>query len=594
MATMGASAQRKGSPVTIAQIGSLFELYPSRSDELQHAIDAVASEGAEERGAIYTRREVVELILDLAGYRSDADLVSFRFLEPSFGRGDFLLVAISRLLDAHLRAGGTKSNCGVALQDAIRAVELHRETFVATRERVRQLLHQRGVPPDAAARLLSSWLIQDDFLLCDLPFEFTHVVGNPPYVRLERIPETLLHAYRARYVTMYDRADLYVPFIERGLGLLGQAGKLAYICSDRWLKNRYGGPLRRIIAKDFHLQHYIDMTGVDAFHSAVTAYPAIIVVAAGKGTTTRVVQKLDLTTTTLQELAEKLRVSEQDDNPIGQDFEGVSSGAHPLVLSVTDSEQRVLRRLEHDFPPLETVGCKVGIGAATGCDRVYIGPFDTLPVEDDRKVPLVRTHDIQSGVVRWSGNAILDTFTPAGDLIPLADYPLLAKYLAQHEETLRARHIAKRSPPHAWYRTIDRLHPGLTACPKLLIPDIKADAHVVYDEGHYYPHHNLYYVTSSTWDLRALQAVLRSQVARLFVAAYSIRMRAGYLRFQAQYLRHIHLPAWEMIPAELRLRLRDAAEAGDVPAMNDATCDAYQLGAAGRTVLLKGRTSGLA
>jgi hypothetical protein len=93
------------------------------------------------------------------------------------------------------------------------------------------------------------------------------VVGNPPYVRQERIPGPLLAEYRRRYATIYDRADLYVPFFERGLQLLGEDGRLAFICANRWLKNKYGGPLRGLIARDFHLSHYIDMEGTDAFHS---------------------------------------------------------------------------------------------------------------------------------------------------------------------------------------------------------------------------------------------------------------------------------------------------------------------------------------
>src|SRR3546814_1202226 len=53
-----------------------------------------------ERGAIFTRREVVDFILDLVGYTSERPLQEQALLEPSFGDGDFLLVAIDRLLAA--------------------------------------------------------------------------------------------------------------------------------------------------------------------------------------------------------------------------------------------------------------------------------------------------------------------------------------------------------------------------------------------------------------------------------------------------------------------------------------------------------------
>ncbi len=52
-----------------------------------------------------------------------------------------------------------------------------------------------------------------------------------------------------------------------------------------------------------------------------------------------------------------------------------------------------------------------------------------------------------------------------------------------------------------------------------------------------------------------------SEVANLFIAAYSVRMRGGYLRFQAQYLRRIRVPPVATIDAkaaqELALAFHD-------------------------------------
>ena len=111
----------------------------------------------------------------------------------------------------------------------------------------------------------------------------------------------------------------------------------------------------------------------------------------------------------------------------------------------------------------------------------------------------------------------------------------------------------------------------------MLIPDIKGQAHVVYEDGELYPHHNLYFVTSETWELRALQAVLMSAVTRLFVATYSTRMRGGFLRFQAQYLRRIRLPHWKDVPEHLRDALAQAAIARDSSACDRAAFELYGL-----------------
>ena len=113
--------------------------------------------------------------------------------------------------------------------------------------------------------------------------------------------------------------------------------------------------------------------------------------------------------------------------------------------------------------------------------------------------------------------------------------------------------------------------------PKLLIPDIKGQAHIVYEGGKLYPHHNLYFITSDEWDLHALQAVLLAGIARLFVSIYSTRMRGGYLRFQAQYLRRIRLPRWQDVDTKLKSALVEAADSGDADACNAAVFRLYEL-----------------
>jgi hypothetical protein len=244
------------------------------------AVEVLASQGGvEARGAVFTRREVVDFILDLAGYTSDKPLHEMRLLEPSFGGGDFLLPAVERLLAAW-RIHGDGGSIFDALKDSIRAIELHRDTFQITRRALLEYLKACEIGALTANQLADAWLVQGDFLLAPLASQFDFVVGNPPYVRQELIPEALMREYRARYATIYDRADLYIPFIERSLCLLAPGG-LGFICADRWMKNRYGAPLRKLVTDQYRLKVYVDMTGSDAFLQEVAACPAITVLDLG-------------------------------------------------------------------------------------------------------------------------------------------------------------------------------------------------------------------------------------------------------------------------------------------------------------------------
>ena len=540
------------------------------------AVEALAgASGIDERGAIFTRREVVDFILDLAGYTSDLPLHKLTLLEPSFGDGDFLFLAIDRLLEAW-QAGGETERPVDSLGGCIRAVELHRGTFNRTHAALIARLTAAGISDDAAATLADLWLLHGDFLLAELPEAFDVVIGNPPYVRQELIPDVLLAEYRSRYTTVYDRADLYIPFIERSLRLLKKGGVLGFICADRWMKNRYGGPLRALVAKEFHLKVHVDMTDTVAFHSDVIAYPAITVFTREKPGVTRLAYRPAIDSAVLKDLTAQL-TAKRLPKEVGAvcELAGVAVGAEPWILE-SSHQFALVRRLERDFPTIEAAGCKVGIGVATGADDAFIGPFDALDVEGDRKQPLVMTRDILRGRVEWRGFGVVNPFADDGGLVSLADYPLLRKYLEARKEAIAGRHCAQKTPAN-WYRTIDRITPSLTKRPKLLIPDIKGEAHIVYEEGLLYPHHNLYFITADEWELRALQAVLLSGIARLFVATYSTRMRGGFLRFQAQYLRRIRVPQWSSVPDSLRRELKQAAEAQDLAACNRAAFELYGL-----------------
>lgn len=549
---------------------------------IEAALDLLEDAGIEERGAVYTRREVVEFILDLVGYTSDIRLTERTLLEPSFGDGDFLLVAVERLLAAW--RSDNSEEPAESLGPCIRAVELNRASFDGTRQKVLSLLKREGIDAGKAARLVDEWLIRDDFLLATLPAGFRYVIGNPPYVRQELIPDQLLAEYRTRYRTVFDRADLYIPFIERSLNLLGKGGSLGFICADRWMKNRYGGPLRHMVADEFHLKFYVDMFDTPSFHSDVIAYPAITVITREAPGPTRIAHRPTVSGPALRELADKLLsgTSPESDDSV-KEMPDVAHGAQPWILESSD-QLALVRRLERDFPAVEEAGCKVGIGVATGADKVFIGPFDELDVEDDRKLPLAMTRDIRSGEVQWRGLGIINPFADEGGLVDLRRYPRLRRYLERHGEQLTKRHVARKAPAN-WYRTIDRIYPSLARKPKLLIPDIKGEAHIVYESGQLYPHHNLYYITSDDWDIQALRGVLLSGIARLFVATYSTRMRGGYLRFQAQYLRRIRIPRWSDVSARTRRQLIGAAKTGNVAACDQAVFELYGLSADERTAL---------
>lgn len=539
-------------------------LKPEEFEPIAHALDRLSSSGQEDRGAIFTKREVVCFILSLVGYTSQKELYLKRILEPSFGHGEFLVEIVNRLLKKFTQdfdPPTIKSETLDLLKSSIRAVELHRDSFEHVKLKLLNRLEEAGFSNHNARSIVDAWLQCGDFLFSDLnSSSFDFVVGNPPYVRQEAIPNVLLKEYRKRFLTMCDRADLYVAFTEKSLSLLGKNGLLGFICADRWTKNKYGRPLRELISRDYHLEHYISMTDADAFHQEVSAYPSVAVIKRAKGTRTRIA-KLDRNLSELRNLVKEIKAKSLANTAHIQEIEGVDRNGAPWILN-TDPTTNLVRRLESELPLVEQAGAEVRIGVATGADRIYTQPFASLAVEPGRKLKLAVTRDIKNGSIQWTGTGIVNPFLENGSLAAFDKFPRMAKFFRDHELAIKGRNVAKRNAKN-WYRTIDRIYPQLATVPKLLIPDIRGEATIVYEDLGLYPHHNFYFITSTTWDLRVLQAVLLSGLARLFVGAYTTKMRGGYLRYQAQHLRRIRIPWWNSLDQPCRSRLRDAAIALD-------------------------------
>ena len=528
----------------------------------------------EPKGVVYTKRWVVELLLDLSGYSPDKNLVDSLAIEPAAGDGAFLGPMIERLVKSCQKLGRSLSEC----QNSLLAYELDEKSAARARAVVQELLKDHGAKSPLAKRLADAWVVNGDYLLDIDTRQADFIIGNPPYVRLEDIPEETASVYRSAYPTMRGRADLYVAFFEAALRELKTGGVCAFICADRWMRNQYGAELRQLISSAYSVEILLSMHHANAFDDDVDAYPAITVI---RHTTQRstIVASADQDAEHVQpgRLATMLQTTNQAILPHSIHRAVVHTwfkGSDPWPCH-SPEQLALLRRLEDQFPPLE-MNAKVGIGVATGNDRVYI-TTDAELVEPSRLLKLALAKDLTGGTVIWSGHYLVNPWNEDG-LVNLRAYPKLQAYYEQHAAALKKRHTAERSIDK-WYKTIDRVNHTLIYTYKLYIPDIKNTLEPVLDRGETYPHHNLYFIQSDEWDLEILGGILLSKVGQFFVESYGVRMRGGYLRFQAQYLRRIRVPAPRSLSKLQSHELRDAFRLRDRARASQAALDLYGINA---------------
>ena len=446
-----------------------------------------------------------------------------------------------RLIDSCQRHGRDLDEIGGAL----RAFDLLPANVELAQKAVTKALTDAGLQHAHASKIAAQAVRCADFLLTDHAEDADFVIGNPPYIRLEDVPKARSAAYRRACPTMRGRSDIFVGFIETGLRLLKPEGALGFIVADRWMHNQYGSDLRKFIADGYSVETVLTMHDVDAFEEKVSAYPAIAVIRRAEQSTAVVanatgefgedtvpvfskwVRSRSRSKTTKAVTAVKL--------PSWFDSNTSWPSGNPANLAL-------LADLESRCPPLEDprTGTRVGIGVATGADSVYLTDDPDL-VEPERLLPMLMTRDTATGVANWSGTYLVNPWED-GRLVNLDEYPRMKDYLESWNGEVRNRHVARKNPDR-WYRTIDRVEPGLLDRHKLVIPDLKAYINPVLDRGETYPHHSFYVITSDEWDLEVLGGLLLSDIAELFVAMYCVKMRGGCYRFQAQYLRRIRVPA---------------------------------------------------
>lgn len=232
-----------------------------------------------EPGVIYTKPEIAELILDIIGYTPDKKLWEFSLLDPSYGEGVFLEVAVQRLLLSLENHSVDINNTNTLkhLSQSIKGFEINDRRYTIGKINVTSIL-EHTLSTKYIESIISHWFIKDDYLLYqkqDLQ-RFDFIVGNPPYVRQELIEKNLLDIYRNNYSTMTGRADLYIPFIQKSLELLKLNGQLGFICADRFTRNQYGREIRNYIYKFFNMRFYIDLNEAKVFGDDVSAYPAVL------------------------------------------------------------------------------------------------------------------------------------------------------------------------------------------------------------------------------------------------------------------------------------------------------------------------------
>ena len=214
---------------------------------------------------------------------------------------------------------------------------------------------------------------------------FDVVIGNPPYVKQERLKD-VKHVLEEKYLTFMGTADLYCYFYELGINILRSGGILGYITSNKWLRAKYGTNIRQFI-NQYYIIEIEDHGSMKQFSDAEVNTNIIIV------------KKINR-----QNSFVKIILTEKN----GKTFETSQSNfSENGYLFLDNRLLKVKEKIDSFGKPLEKWNIEINRGILTGLNDAFIidkEKYNEL-IKKERKnkellVPLLRGRDIN----RYSKN----------------------------------------------------------------------------------------------------------------------------------------------------------------------------------------------
>ena len=138
-------------------------------------------------------------------------------------------------------------------------------------------LQSMGTPADDAEKI-AKWDPYDQNATADwfdsewmfgVPDGFDVVIGNPPYIQLQKESGRLGNLYQDKGFDTFARTgDIYCLFYERANQLLKNSGYVCFITSNKWMRAGYGKKLRDYFVTLTQPVQLLDM-GPDVFEATV-------------------------------------------------------------------------------------------------------------------------------------------------------------------------------------------------------------------------------------------------------------------------------------------------------------------------------------
>lgn len=368
---------------------------------------------------------------------------------------------------------------------------------------------------------------------------FDVVVGNPPWVRAERLSPEKRSMLQQRFSWWRSRSspgyshqpDLAVAFLQRALELTAPGGAVGLLVPSKIATADYAHEARHHMVRETTLRYLHRVPDSAATSFGATTYPLAIV-------------------------AQKVKPSSRSRTLVGfnrkYSVDQASLAADGIWVLLGDVERRALDRLRAAGPPLARIA-RCSLGVKTGADSVFVGELvcrsrttSTIEIEKCKVAvetrvtrPAIRGRDIAP--FRCAAGRVLIWGYDCNGVLLRKLPPLAERHVASHRLELASRSDYKKGPLWQLFRT------RIAEAPQLLVwSDISRTPRsvvIVRTSTSPIPLNTCYAMTHSDMHvLHAIACLMNSTWVAALVRSIADEARGGYRRVNARVVRAIPIP----------------------------------------------------
>ncbi len=381
---------------------------------------------------------------------------------------------------------------------------------------------------------------------------FDAVIGNPPYVRLQTLRDAgidKLDYYKKGFsAARSGNYDIYVLFIERGLGLLVKKGLLGFIVPHKFFNAQYGEPIRTLIAEGRNLFKTVHF-GVQQVFEGATTYTCIIVLKKTPTNTPRYIRVLNI-----------------QDWLKGKIFEDFEIPAESITGNewnfVSEDKRRIIEKIGSSGVPLNEITRKIFVGLQTSADKVYVLEFiaerdgtliaysealgEEVELEKGILKPFLMGRDVRRYRDLEARKYVIFPYSIEGakaELMPkdfISDmFPLAWAYIEKNKKYLEDREKGKMKGEN-FYAYIYPKNLSEFEQEKIVTPYMANKPDMSYDGGGFLYHTTKVYSVIFKVDVKEnplfFLGILNSKLLWFFIKANSTTFRGDYLVFATEFL----------------------------------------------------------